>query len=95
MSRKFLVPIATAVSALVSPQGQAALLDDMPSTDGADSAARPSDLQASSGQLNAYAGEHEYAFVLRRNEVGQVMAYHSSHSSHASHSSHRSHYSGR
>lgn len=49
---------------------------------------------APSENLSVRGGNDMFAFVLKRGDQGQMMAYHSSHSSHASHSSHRSHYSG-
>ncbi|MBU0807802.1 MAG: His-Xaa-Ser repeat protein HxsA2 [Gammaproteobacteria bacterium] len=49
--------------------------------------------EAPSENLAVRGGNDMFAFVLKRGDQGQLMAYHSSHSSHASHSSHRSHYS--
>lgn len=47
-----------------------------------------------SENISARGGNDLFAFVLKRGDQGQLMAYHTSHSSHASHSSHSSHVSG-
>lgn len=47
-----------------------------------------------SENISARGGNDLFAFVLKRGDQGQFMAYHTSHSSHASHSSHSSHVSG-
>jgi hypothetical protein len=47
-----------------------------------------------SENLSIRSGNDLFAFVLKRGDQGQLMAYHTSHSSHASHSSHSSHHSG-
>lgn len=49
---------------------------------------------AQSENLSVRGGNDLFAFILKRGDQGQFMAYHTSHSSHASHSSHSSHVSG-
>ncbi|MGB6210512.1 His-Xaa-Ser repeat protein HxsA2 [Pseudomonas mandelii] len=90
--RSFLVPMATLAAAVATEQASALVTHEAvePSTDTTIS------LQSAtkSENISARAGNDLFAFVLKRGDQGQFMAYHSSHSSHASHSSHSSHHSG-
>lgn len=90
--RSFLVPMATLAAAIASEQASAVATHEViePSTDTTNTL----QAEAQSEDLSVRSGNDQFAFVLKRGDQGQLMAYHSSHSSHASHSSHRSHYSG-
>ncbi|WP_442962274.1 MULTISPECIES: His-Xaa-Ser repeat protein HxsA2 [unclassified Pseudomonas] len=90
--RSFLVPMATLAAAVATEQASALVIHKVvePSKDTTISfqSATPSE------NLSVRGGNDLFAFVLKRGDQGQFMAYHSSHSSHASHSSHSSHHSG-
>ena len=90
--RSFLVPMATLAAAVAAEHASALATHEVaePSTDTTIS------LQSAtqSENISARGGNDLFAFVLKRGDQGQFMAYHSSHSSHASHSSHSSHHSG-
>ncbi|MFG0831322.1 His-Xaa-Ser repeat protein HxsA2 [Pseudomonas promysalinigenes] len=90
--RSFLAPLATLAAAVVTEQASAVVAHEVvePSTD----TTNTFQAEAQSENLSVRGGNDQFAFVLKRGDQGQLMAYHSSHSSHASHSSHRSHYSG-
>ena len=90
--RSFLVPMATLAAAVATEQASAVATHEVvePTTD----ATNTFQAEAPSENLSVRGGNDMFAFVLKRGDQGQLMAYHSSHSSHASHSSHRSHYSG-
>ncbi len=101
--RKFLIPLAIALSGL-SQASTAALKPVAPPT-----SPNTEELNAviasplrfampEKGQsVNAIfpSGEDLFKFVLHRTEDGQLVAAHESHYSHSSHSSHSSHYSSR
>ncbi|MBX8484256.1 His-Xaa-Ser repeat protein HxsA2 [Pseudomonas cichorii] len=91
--RSFLVPMATLVAAVATEQASAVVTHEViePATD----TTHTFRAEAKSENLSVRGGNDLFAFVLKRGDQGQMMAYHSSHSSHASHSSHSSHYSGR
>ncbi|WP_356688369.1 His-Xaa-Ser repeat protein HxsA2 [Pseudomonas sp. Bi123] len=90
--RSFLVPMATLAAAVATEQASAITAHEIvnPNTDTTNT------LQSAplSENLSVRGGNDLFAFVLKRGDQGQLMAYHSSHSSHASHRSHSSHYSG-
>lgn len=90
--RSFLVPMATLAAAVATEQASAVATYEViePTTD----TTNTFQAEAPSENLSVRGGNDMFAFVLKRGDQGQLMAYHSSHSSHASHSSHRSHYSG-
>ena len=90
--RSFLVPFATLATAVATEQASA-MVSHQPADQSTDT---PHSLQFAkqSENLSVRSGDDIFAFVLKRGEQGEFMAYHSSHSSHASHSSHRSHVSG-
>lgn len=88
--RKFLIPIAVALSALTSNVGAlASAAPDNPlrSADPPKSAESLATSQPSPPEL--------FGFVLKASDGGEIFAGHRSHRSHRSHSSHRSHYSSR
>ncbi len=96
--RSFLVPTAVAVSALLSNATNATPHAASPYQIGEDK--KENQIKHLSGftqekmiQLNVD-GQLQN-LVLRKNEMGAVMAYHYSHQSHSSHRSHSSHYSSR
>jgi len=91
--RSFLVPMATLAAAIATEQVSALTSHSVvePSTE----AKNTFQADAQSENLSVRGGNDLFAFILKRGDQGQMMAYHSSHSSHASHSSHSSHYSGR
>ncbi|MNP54738.1 hypothetical protein D3C76_1493180 [compost metagenome] len=90
--RSFLVSMASLAAAIAGEQASAVATHEViePSTD----TTNTFQAEAQSEDLSVRSGNDQFAFVLKRGDQGQMMAYHSSHSSHASHSSHRSHYSG-
>ncbi|PPK35828.1 hypothetical protein CD175_26915 [Pseudomonas laurylsulfatiphila] len=90
--RSFLVPLATLAAAMVTEQASAIATHEgvEPSTD----ATNTLQADAQGENLSVRSGNDQFAFVLKRGDQGQMMAYHSSHSSHASHVSHASHTSG-
>jgi uncharacterized protein YcgI (DUF1989 family) len=90
--RSFLVPMATLAAAVATEHASAVVTHEViaPTTD----TTNTFQADAPSENLSVRGGDDMFAFVLKRGDQGQLMAYHSSHSSHASHSSHRSHYSG-
>jgi hypothetical protein len=91
--RSFLVPMATLAAAIATEQACALTSHEVvePSIE----ANNTFKAEAQSESLAVRGGNDLFAFILKRGDQGQLMAYHSSHSSHASHSSHSSHYSGR
>ncbi|WP_247255435.1 His-Xaa-Ser repeat protein HxsA2 [Pseudomonas moorei] len=91
--RSFLVPLATLAAAIATEQASALTSHEVvePSSESKNTF----QTEAQSENLSVRGGSDLFAFVLKRGDQGQLMAYHSSHSSHASHSSHSSHYSGR
>lgn len=90
--RSFLVPLATLAAAIATEQASAMATHEVvePSTD----ATNTFQADAQGEDLLVRSGNEQFAFVLKRGDQGQMMAYHSSHSSHASHVSHASHTSG-
>lgn len=90
--RSFLVPMATLAAAVATEHASAITAHEVAVPD----AGTSNTLQtaAPSENLSVRGGNDLFAFVLKRGDQGQLMAYHSSHSSHASHSSHSSHHSG-
>lgn len=84
-NRKFLVSLATLVTAVASQQALA--------TTGADENVIQQAPQAQAVTIQG--SQNPFDFVLKRGNETQSMSYHTSHSSHSSHSSHRSHYSSR
>ncbi|WP_460134004.1 His-Xaa-Ser repeat protein HxsA2 [Pseudomonas sp. S1_E04] len=91
--RSFLVPLATLAAALATEQVSALTSNDVVAPGSEEK--NTFQAQAQSEHLSVRGGSDLFAFILKRGDQGQLMAYHSSHSSHASHSSHSSHYSGR
>lgn len=93
--RPFLLPL-TALAAALTSGHSSAVVDATPIIkDTQNDVNSLSVQQEKSEYLTTISDGNIFAFVLKRGEDGQMMAYHSSHSSHASHASHRSHYSGR
>jgi uncharacterized protein YcgI (DUF1989 family) len=90
--RSFLVPMATLAAAVATEQASAITTHEVvePSTD----TTITFKSAPQSENLSVRGGNDLFAFVLKRGDQGQFMAYHTSHSSHASHSSHSSHHSG-
>ncbi|HEX8593887.1 MAG TPA: His-Xaa-Ser repeat protein HxsA2 [Pseudomonas sp.] len=90
--RSFLVPLATLVAAVATEQASALAARDIAEPDV--NAASTLQADAQSENLLVRSGNDQFAFILKRGDQGQMLAYHSSHSSHASHVSHASHTSG-
>jgi hypothetical protein len=90
--RSFLVPMATLAAAMATEQASAVATHEViePITD----TPNTFPAEAQSENLSVRSGSDQFAFVLKRGDQGQLMAYHTSHSSHASHASHSSHTSG-
>jgi len=90
--RSFLVPLATLAAAMATEQASAVATHEVvePQAD----AMNTFQADAQSENLLVRHGNDQFAFVLKRGDQGQMLAYHSSHSSHASHVSHASHTSG-
>lgn len=84
-SRKFLVSMATLVTAVASQQAV--------SNTGADEIVIKQAPQTQA--ITIQTTQNPFDFVLKRGNETQSMSYHTSHASHSSHSSHRSHYSSR
>jgi hypothetical protein len=96
-TKKFLLPVAGAIAALVSvPQNvEAAISPDAGQSQKANDQVATS-LSTSDGSVYQFArGNELHNLIVKRNEAGVMMSYHSSHASHASHGSHSSHYSSR
>lgn len=96
--KKLVLPIGTALAALVSNDSDAAMVPTDPSND-------PSGLQAVAevGQsstppivqeLKYQIAKQAHSLTLHKSPSGVLYAQHRSHSSHASHASHASHRSG-
>lgn len=94
MSKKFLIPVGAAVTALVANNSTAAI---------APSAAGDAASGSTSSQVNLEGGNQSplqsvgyvkdgeaHSLMMKKMDSGLVLSYHSSHASHASHSSHRS-----
>ena len=90
--RSFLVPFASLAAAVATEQASA--IASHQSADQNTDTSHTLQSAKQSENLSVRSGDDIFAFVLKRGEQGEFMAYHSSHSSHASHSSHRSHVSG-
>jgi hypothetical protein len=90
--RSFLIPLTTLAAAIVTEQASAIATHEVvePSTD----TMNTFQADAQGENLLVRSGNDQFAFILKRGDQGQMMAYHSSHSSHASHVSHASHTSG-
>ncbi len=99
-TKKFLVPIATALGALVSNSEAAQTITTNETTVNLSEsvakglAAKPV-LNEGDHLATVKRGEEWHGLILRRSEQGITVADHYSHRSHASHSSHSSHYSSR
>jgi hypothetical protein len=95
MKRTFLIPVAAALTALVTP-AQAVVQAQQ---------ATPATTSNVPGALSRIvSGAHEnfyqkgtdlFSFILGKSATGELIAEHASHASHKSHASHSSHYSGR
>ncbi len=100
-SKKFLVPIASALAALTS---HSEAVQTTTTTEAAvnlpDAVAKGLStvkpvLNQGDHLANIKRGEEWHGLILRRSEEGITVADHYSHRSHASHASHSSHYSSR
>ena len=93
--RKFLVPVAIALSALFPTFEVAAKVPvSAPMTDAKTTLITDSDKR----MIHELSFERDgdlFSFVIERGQGGEIFAAHRSHRSHRSHSSHRSHYSSR
>lgn len=92
--RKFLVPIAAAIVALLPSASNATTT---PSTSASDSS-KPADLSNTSKvieQITYRVGGDEHLLLMKQTLKGDVFAQHGSHYSHGSHGSHSSHASHR
>ena len=83
--RKFLIPIATLLSALSAPNVDASEFKNLAIIH------NPSESFSSS----ALESSNAFDFIMVHSDYVDVTAAHRSHSSHRSHRSHRSHYSSR
>ncbi|MEY4495218.1 MAG: hypothetical protein RL744_282 [Pseudomonadota bacterium] len=94
MSKKFLIPVGAAVTALVSQNSSAAiaLANNGETVSGVStSQANLDSANKSSLQSVGYVKDGEaHSLMMKKMDSGLVLSYHSSHASHASHSSHRS-----
>ncbi|MBO3276245.1 His-Xaa-Ser repeat protein HxsA2 [Pseudomonas schmalbachii] len=88
--RNFLVPLATLAAGLSAEQASA-LAQPAPQLSVADEPTHNLQVPVAGETITARHGEDQFSFILKRNEQGQFMAWHTSHASHASHSSHASH----
>jgi hypothetical protein len=79
--RKFLIPIATLLSALSISNAEASLDKPLQVLNEKSAITSSSILEAN----------NPFDFVMQQSGHTNVMAYHTSHASHSSHSSHRSH----
>ncbi len=100
-TKKFLVPVATALAAIV-PTSDAAQTTKLNPTELSLSDSAAKGLASVKPVLNQgdhlatiKRGEEWHGLILRRSEQGITVADHYSHRSHASHASHASHYSSR
>jgi len=94
--RKFLMPLAALAAVFISDQVTATVSTPEASSTKIDSSQATTNTAQNDRVLTSN-GKDQFSFVLKRDEAGQLMAWHESHwshSSHSSHSSHRSHYSG-
>jgi hypothetical protein len=94
MSKKFLIPVGAAVTALVSHSSSAAIgpINNGQAVSGVASSQDGLDVaNKSSLQSVGYVKDGEaHSLMMKKMDSGLVLSYHSSHASHASHSSHRS-----
>jgi hypothetical protein len=94
MSKKFLIPVGAAVTALVSQNSSAAIapINNGEAVSGVASSQANLDVSnKSSLQSVGYVKDGEaHSLMMKKMDSGLVLSYHSSHASHASHSSHRS-----
>lgn len=107
MKRRFLVPVISAISALLGTQANANPVHfdrvdkDLPATETSNTIQQNAIFDTKPGarsEFSVLSNGDEYLFLMERSEQGVLTAYHSSHSSHGSHGSHgshRSHYSSR
>lgn len=94
MSKKFLIPVGAAVTALVSQNSSAAIapnnngevVSGVALSQASLDAANKSSLQS----VGYVKGGEAHSLMMKKMDSGLVLSYHSSHASHASHSSHRS-----
>ncbi|CDW94494.1 MULTISPECIES: His-Xaa-Ser repeat protein HxsA2 [unclassified Thiomonas] len=93
MKKTFLTPFAVLAAALPSGQASASPSPKPSATDALSPAQPVVGAPRQDGSVSVKSNRDLFNFVLKRNELGQMMAYHESHASHASHASHRSHYS--
>lgn len=93
----FLVPTAAAVTALLSSVANAAphASQHQKSDDKKDSQINHISGFTQEKMIQLNVDGQLQNLVLRKNEMGTIMAYHYSHQSHSSHRSHSSHYSSR
>lgn len=87
--RSFLVPLATLAAAIATEQASAMASHEI--VEPITASTNEFQTDAPGENLSVRSGNDQFAFVLKRGDQGQMMAYHSSHSSHASHASHASH----
>ena len=80
--RSFLVPLATLAAAIATEQASALTSHDV--VEPSSKAKNTFQAEARSENLSVRGGNDLFAFVLKRGDQGQLMAYHSSHSSHYS-----------
>jgi hypothetical protein len=94
MSKKFLIPVGAAVTALVTHNSNASLapINNGETVSGAASSHANLDASSKSSlQSVGYVKDGEaHSLMMKKMDSGLVLSYHSSHASHASHSSHRS-----
>ena len=93
MKKTFFTPFAVLAAALPSGHASASASSASSGTDAHAPAQPVVGAPRQDGSVSVKANGDLFNFVLKRNELGHMMAYHESHASHASHASHRSHYS--
>ena len=93
MSKKFLIPVGLAVSALMANNAGATQIK--PGESENNSAATQVDSNAEREGVTTHIahylkGDEKHQLLVKKSDVGLIFAAHGSHSSHGSHGSHRS-----
>ncbi len=94
MSKKFLIPVGLAATALMANNVDAMTKNDLTESDDK-SAATSANLNSAREGTTTYSAQYikddeKHELLLKKSDAGLVFAAHGSHASHGSHGSHRS-----
>ena len=94
MTKKFLIPVSFAVTALMANNAEAKIQAKPIGTDEksvADQANSVAEREESTTHVAQYLkGDEKHDLLIKKSDAGLIFAAHGSHSSHGSHGSHRS-----